>query len=115
MNIGQANISAAESVGELLVIHGQQVEDGRPQIINRADILHRVVPEFIGGSLGRAALDATAGQPDAEPKRIVIPSGGRLRKGRPAEFPGPDDEGLVEQTARLPIPRIPKWQLRVAN
>ena len=72
VDIGQTKIASAETIGEFLVIDPEQMLHGRPQIVHRADILHRMVAEFIGGAVGRAALDAAAGQPDAESKRIVI-------------------------------------------
>ena len=72
VDIGQAKISSAETIGEFLVIESEQVLHGRPQIVNRADILHRIVAKFISGAVGRAALDAAAGQPDAESKGVMI-------------------------------------------
>ena len=84
MDIGEPKIASAETIGEFLVIESEQVLHGRPQIVNRADILDRIVAEFIGGAVGRAAFDAAAGQPHAESERIVISSVRGLREGSPA-------------------------------
>ena len=60
MHIGEPEVAAAETEREPLVIEPQQVLHGRPQIINRAAILHRVITEFAGGAMRRAGIAALA-------------------------------------------------------
>ena len=103
MDIGQPKIAATETIGQLFVIHSQKVEDRCPQIINRGDILHRVVAQFIGGTINRAASDPSTRQPDAKAKRIVIAPVVGLGKGRATKFSGPDDECFVEKATRLEV------------
>src|ERR1051325_525493 len=86
MHIRQPEVAAAESVGELRVINPEQVLDGRVEIVNLALVLHRVVAEIVRRAEDGAALDAAAGEPQAEAKGIVITSVAALREGRPAEF-----------------------------
>lgn len=49
VDIGKAEVPAAEAVGELLMIEAQQVKDGGVQIVNGQDVLHGAVAVFVGG------------------------------------------------------------------
>ena len=57
-----------------------------------ATVLDGVVAEFVGRAVDRAALDAAAGQPDAEAVGIVIAAVAALRERRAAELAGEDDQ-----------------------
>ncbi len=94
MHIAEPEIAAAETVGDFLVIQPEQMLHGCPHVVDGADILHRVIAEFVRGSEGCADLDAAARQLDAEPKRIVVAPVIRLRERGPAKFSCPDDERL---------------------
>lgn len=46
VNVGQTEIAAAVAIRQQFVVNTQQVEHGRPEIVNGRDILHGVVTEF---------------------------------------------------------------------
>ena len=72
IDIGQANIAAAEAEGQSLVIEPEQVEDRRMQVMDLDLILHNFIAVLIGGAVDGAAFDAAAGQPATESIRIVV-------------------------------------------
>lgn len=99
MDIGEADIATREAVGECFVVHAEEVEDGGPEVVDRADIGDGMVAEFIGGSVHVAWADAAAGEPEAEAEGIVVASVASLAEGSAAEFAAEDDEGFVEEAA----------------
>ena len=74
LNIGQTEIPSIMAVGQLLVIHAQQVKNGRVQIVNIDPIFGRLVSKFISCPMTDSSLGATTGEPVGEGMRIVIPS-----------------------------------------
>ncbi len=99
MHIREPQIAATEAIGEQFVIEAHEVQHGGPHVIDGAGVFDGVIAEVVGGTVDVARLDATTGHPDREAVRIVIATITALRKGRAAEFAGPDDEGAVEQAA----------------
>ncbi len=61
MNVGQALVAAAVAKGELLMIDAQLVEHCCPQVVDRAGILDRIIPEFVGCSVGSPATHPATG------------------------------------------------------
>ena len=61
--------------------------------------------QFVRLADAHARLDAAAGQPTREPVGVVVAAGARGVLGRrlPAELPGPDDDGRVEQPGPLQV------------
>lgn len=98
MDIGEADVATREAVGECFVVHAEEVEDGGPEVVDRAGVGDGMVAEFIGGSVHVAWADAAAGEPEAEAERIVVASAS-LAEGSAAEFAAEDDEGFVEEAA----------------
>ena len=72
VDVGQPHVAAAPAVGQALVIHAQQVEHRRVQVVDLAPALDRLVSVLVRRPMGDPALDAPAGQPDAESERIVV-------------------------------------------
>ena len=72
--VGQPHVSTTVTVGEVLVVDAQLMQDRCPQIVHRTLVFDGVVPEFVSGAISRAALDSTTGQPAAETERVVIAS-----------------------------------------
>jgi hypothetical protein len=65
MHIGQAIIAALKAVREADVVHAEQMEDGRVQVVNVNGVYNNVVAEVVGFAVDVAALYTRAGQPDA--------------------------------------------------
>jgi hypothetical protein len=51
VDVGQAEITTAESEGQLFVIQPQQVQYRGMQVVHRADVFDRVHPQFVSGSI----------------------------------------------------------------
>ena len=66
-------------------------------------VLDGVIAEIVGGAIDGAPLHPPAGDPDAEPERIVIAAVRPLRERRPAELPRPDDERLLEEPTTFQV------------
>ena len=58
MHIREAEIAAAETVGEFLVIDAEQVQGGRVQVVAVGRLVRDLGPEFVGTAVGDAAFDA---------------------------------------------------------
>src|SRR5204862_2490083 len=61
------------------------------------------VTEIVGGAMDVAALEAAASQPKGEPVAVVVAAIFALGDGQAAEFTGPEDDGVVEETALFEI------------
>src|SRR2546422_407686 len=104
MHIREPALGAVVVKGQSLVIQAEQMEQGRVQVMNRADILDRLVTEFIRGAVAESALYTRPGQPDGETVRIVVAAARALLKGwHAAEFRHPHNERLVQQAAGFHI------------
>src|SRR5262249_5021540 len=103
VHVSQAKIPAGITVGEFLMVESEQVEDRRVEIVNGDLFLDRFEPEFIGGSVGYASLDATAGQPHGESVRIVISAIALFGDRRAPELASPDDECFIQQSASFQV------------
>src|SRR4051812_27436076 len=62
-----------------------------------------VKTDLVSRAMHDTALDATAGQPDRESVRMMVPTVASLRAGRAAEFGPPHDERLVEHAADFQV------------
>lgn len=69
MHIGQAEITALESIGELPVIHSEQVQERGVEIVDVDFVLDGIEAKFIGATIDRARLDAATGH------QMVYPCG----------------------------------------
>ena len=103
VDVGQAHVAAAEAVGESLVIDAQEVQDRGVEVVDLDLVLDGVVAVVVGGAVDGAAFDPAAGQPDGEAVGVVVAAVGSLRHRGAAEFAAPDDQGRVEQAARLEV------------
>ena len=78
------------------------------QVVDVDRVLDGLVAELVGRAVGRAALDAAAGQPDGEAPVVVVAAHRRLAadqldRRRAAELAAADHQRLVEQAAPLQI------------
>ena len=109
VNVREAEVAALEAVGELLVIHAEEVEDGGVEVVDGDGIFGDVPGEVVGGAVGLAAFDAAARHPETEGAGVVIAAGDLFEtgaifaKGGAAEFGAPDDEGGIEQAALFEV------------
>ena len=96
VDVGEPEVAAAIAIGELLVVETQLMQDGGPEIVDGAGVLHGVVAEVVGGAVDGPATDAAASQPEAESKGVVVATAPALGEGGAAKFAGENDEGFVE-------------------
>ena len=71
-HVRQPEVAAAVLIGQLGVIDAHQVQDRGVQVVHVHRLLDRLEPEVVGRAVGDAALHAAAGEPHAEPERVVI-------------------------------------------
>ena len=105
MDISQPVIAPGMAVGQLQVIEAEKVQNRRLEVVYRDDVLGDFIAHLVAFSVGRTAVDASAGQPRAVGLGVVAASfGGRVGdEGRAPEFRRPDDQGIVEHPARFQI------------
>lgn len=109
MHVGEAEVATLEAVGELGVVHAEEVEDGGVEVVNGHGIAGDVPGEVIGLAIGEAAFDAATGHPQREGARVMVAAGDGfvaravLAQRSAAKFAAPDDQGGVEQAALLEV------------
>ena len=81
------------------VIETHQPEVGGVEIVDMEPILHCVDAEVVSGSDYLAAFDPAARHPHRKAGGIMVASIAFLAHGSATEFPAPDDERGVEETA----------------
>ena len=94
MHIGQAHVSATETVGEFLMIQSEKLEDGGMEIEYFRDVFHRMHADFVGRAVDKTALQAPACHPDGEGCLMVVPTVRLGGMGGPAELRRPNHESL---------------------
>ena len=99
VDIGETAVDACGAEGEFFVIDAHEVEDGGVEVVAPCDAFGGFAAEFVAAAVGGAGFDACAGEPCDEASAVVIAAGAALGEGRAAEFGGPYDEGVVEETA----------------
>jgi len=103
VDIGQAEVAAGVAVGELLVVHSEDVEDGGVEVVHVDFVFPGKVAEFVGGSVTVAGFDSSSGEPDGEAGRVVVAAVFTLSYGGAAKLGSPDNEGVVHQAALLEV------------
>ena len=89
MDIGQPEVSTRITVGELLMIDPQLVEDGSMEIVKMNPVFRRVVAILISSAILDPRLDPAPGEEHGIGVGIVIPSITPLGHGGPAELATP--------------------------
>src|SRR5579864_5839695 len=102
-HIDQALVAAVVRIDERLGVDAEQVQHGGMQVGSAAAVGNGPVAEIVSGAIRLAALDAAAGQPDAESIRMVIAAILVLRAGSPAELAAPENQRRIEQTTSLQV------------
>jgi hypothetical protein len=98
MHIRQPYISAAETKCQFGVIDSEQMKHRGVEIVNQEFVLDDLVTVFVRRSVNRSTFYSATGQPETEPKRIVIAAIRALCEGSPAKLAAPHHERFVEQT-----------------
>ena len=66
-------------------------------------IFDGVIPDVVGRAIDEPGLHAPAGHPDRVAVRIVVAAVASLRHRRAAKLTGPDNQRVLQQTARLQV------------
>ena len=104
VNVGEAEVAALESSGELFVIEAELVKDRGVEIVDVNFVFNRVEAEVIGLAMVHAAFDSASGEPHGEGIGMVVPTiGSALGHGSASEFSAEDDEGVFEHAALLEV------------
>src|SRR5438876_212390 len=82
MDVGQTLLAGIVVEGEALKVQAEQMEQGSMEVGDGDDIHGRIVAELIGCAMSHAALDAAAGQPEAEAPLVVVAAVLALGEGR---------------------------------
>ena len=61
LDIGQAEVAAAEAEGEVFMVEAEQVEDRRVEIVDGLLVLNNVVAVLISLTIDQAFLETAAG------------------------------------------------------
>ena len=63
MHVGEAEVAALETEGELLVVNAQQVKNGRMDVVHVCAIFRRIETELVSLADNSACLRSAAGEP----------------------------------------------------
>ena len=107
MNVGEPEVSAIVTIGQLFVIEAEQRENGGVEVMHVHFVLHRGSTEFVGRAVNRPAFDTAAGQDSRERILIMIATGVvvavAIAHWLASEFTAPDHQRAIEETALLEV------------
>ena len=89
------------------MIHAEDVQNRRMQIVDVHAVLDREVTVVIGRAVSRAALHAGARHPHRVAVRIVVAAIAALGDRRAPEFAAPNDQRVLQQPVRLQVGQQP--------
>src|SRR5882762_1570685 len=98
---GGTLVAAVVKEGQLLVLHAQQAQNRRVDVVDVRIAFHRPQTDFICCAVGCAGFDPSARHPHRETPRIMVAAFAFFVERRPAKLARPDHEGVVEQAARF--------------
>ena len=100
MDIGEAEVSALETIGQTEMIKSQQMEQRRVQIMHMDRILGNIEAEVIGFAMDVTCFQATTGHPHGKGTAVVVATVvAALHHRRAAEFTAPEHQRVIEQSA----------------
>ena len=91
---------------EAIVLNSEEMQHSGVEVVHRYGIFDDAVAKLIGLTMNRSPLDPAASEEDGERLDVMIPATScatSLRHGRAAEFPTPDDEGVIEHATLFEI------------
>ncbi len=68
----EPDVEPLELVGKPRVIDAAKAEDRGVEVAHVKDVANGLATELVGGAVGDASLDATAGHPDREAEDVMI-------------------------------------------
>src|SRR6185312_17479357 len=107
-HIREPIIPALVLVGQPLVVDAEEMEDRGVEVVDVDAVGGDAVAERVGGAVGDARLDPTAGRPGGEAPGVMIAAvvvGGEfpLAVIRPAELASPEHQGVLEHAPLLQV------------
>src|SRR5262245_53401102 len=104
VDVRQTEIAALIAIGQAQVVEANQVQDGGMKVMDADAVLGGAVADLVGGAVGVAGLDASAGHPIREGVRVMVSAGAAaLHERQAAELAAPDDERLFQEPALFEI------------
>src|SRR6056297_3534668 len=112
VDVGQPEVAPSITIGQLLVVESQQVQDGRVQVMNVNAVFNGLKAKLVGRSMHIPAFNAAAGQPHSKAIMVVIAAAGGASIGalfskfdgrRPTKFAAPDYKRVIKQAALFQI------------
>lgn len=104
VDVGEPSLDAVVPEGKRFVIEAKKMEDGGIEIVDREDVLHCLVTEFISSTMTYPGPDPCSREPCSEAVRIMVSAlGALLEHGHAAEFSAPHHQGVLEQSPLLEI------------
>ena len=86
VDVGEAAFGSVLAVAEAFVVEAQKVEGGGVEGVDGDGVLLGFPAEGVGGAVGVAFFDASAGKPAGEAAGVVVAAAGAfLESGHPAE------------------------------
>src|SRR5690606_38006982 len=102
VDVRQAEVAAFVTDRETLVVDAEEPEDRRVEVVD-GDRLDRLPSPFIALADRMAGPDARSREPDDERAAVVVAAALSLSERHAAELGRPDDERVVEESARLEV------------
>ena len=97
MHIGEAEVAAIVTVGELFMVEAQLMENCGVQIVHVHFALHGVVAILVGVAVGETGLEAAAGEAHGKTIGVMVsPRALILRVRCAAEFTTPSYDGIIQ-------------------
>jgi len=108
MDVSKAEITPLESVGELIVIDAEEVQESGVQVVHVDLVFSGIETEIIRSAVDCAWLNAATRHPNGVSMRMMIPTDlvrleGSLHHRSSTKLTAPKDQGFVEKAALLKI------------
>lgn len=106
VDISQAAVDAVMPEGESSMVDAEEVEKGGVHIVDLGGVfaVQRFVPPWVTFSMGDSAFDSPATEPVGEDIGVVVASFEAVLRGRHStKLRGPENEGILEETALFEV------------
>ena len=104
VNVGQTSMRTIVIIGQPLMVQAEEMQDGRVEVMDVHHVFDGLVAEFIGRAEAETSLHARTGQPRGETLRVMVATfSSFLKRRHPAEFRGPEDERIIQQSTRFQV------------
>ena len=103
VHISQAKVASAIPEGQFFVVDSHQMQQRRVEIVDVHFLLGGVPAEVVGGSVNESRADTSPSEAEGVAVRMMFAAVGALAGWGSAEFTAPNDQRIVEQSARLEV------------